>query len=100
MLPVSSHSVTPGDTVTLGVRPENINITDKDKGHVSVNLDVTEQLGSDTFHYVKTQENENITIRADRKNNVNYSENIGLNFELSKCHVFNENGKTLEKTAL
>lgn len=100
LLSINDETVSIGDNVTLGVRPENINITDKDTGHVSVNLDVTEQLGSDTFHYVKTQDNERITIRADRNNNVNYNENIGLNFDLSECHVFNGDGKTLEKIVL
>lgn len=99
-LPIDGKSVSAGGKVTLGIRPENVNITDKRRGHVSANFDVTEQLGSDTFHYVKTEANESITVRADRNSNSHYSETIGLDFDLNQCHVFNENGKALDKLAL
>ena len=52
---INSQDDLNGDSFTLGVRPENILITNKETADITVKVELTEQLGSETYLYCKTE---------------------------------------------
>ena len=55
-----------GSSVTLGVRPEHLNVVSAGSGRMQVTADVSERLGSDTFCHVVTASGEALTMRYPR----------------------------------
>lgn len=96
-LPVSSEAVSRGSSVTLGVRPEHIQVTGKHEGAFRGRLDVAEHLGSDTYCYVKTDAKENLTVRTPGDFQGVFGDTVGLNLDLSQCHLFDDHGQAIHK---
>jgi multiple sugar transport system ATP-binding protein len=96
-IPVSSEGVSKSSEVTVGIRPEHIHLTEKDKGNIVGQLDVAEHLGSDTYCYVKTDGQGHITVRTPGYFQANFGDIVGLKLDLTQCHVFNGNGQSLHK---
>ncbi|VUD56315.1 Maltose/maltodextrin import ATP-binding protein MalK [Thalassocella blandensis] len=94
-LPTRETSLSTGTPVSLGVRPEHVSISDVANGHLQARLEVSEHLGSDTYYYVKTPTNESITIRSDNQNKVNDNEAVGLQLDLTQCHLFEKEGNRI-----
>lgn len=95
-VPVSGTTVSIGDKVTLGVRPEHISITDKSSSQLQAVLDVVEHLGSDTFCYIKTLTNEHLTVRTPGDFTYRYGDTVGLELDLSHCHLFDAQDNAIE----
>lgn len=96
-IPADGQSVQPGDLVTVGIRPEHIEVTEQTAGDLKATLEVAEHLGSDTFCYVKTGNNENITVRLHDEMSISDGETIGLQLNRAYCHVFNSKGEALRQ---
>ncbi len=96
-LPISGEGVAKGSDVTLGVRPEHITVTDKNNSTFRGRLDVAEHLGSDTYCYVKTDTKQTLTVRAPGTFLGQYGDTVGLNLDLSHCHLFDAQGKAIHK---
>eukprot|EP01133_Synstelium_polycarpum_P004545 gene4545-5324_t len=62
-LPLSSASLSVGSAVTLGIRPEHLEIAAPGQATLTVTADVGERLGSDTFCHVITASKEPLTLR-------------------------------------
>ncbi|WP_209121601.1 ABC transporter ATP-binding protein [Alkalihalobacillus sp. BA299] len=81
-----------GKSIILGIRPEHI-YYDKDAGkldgstEVSVNVDVAELMGSETFLYCDL-EDQKIIARVDATQSFHNGQAIKLNFDLEKAHFF------------
>lgn len=96
-LPVGGEITTPGSAVTLGVRPEHIQVTEPDASAYRGCLDVTEHLGSDTYCYVKTESGDTLTVRTPGDFAGQYGDNVGLSLDLEHCHLFDANGDAIHK---
>ena len=96
-LALDGRDLKPGDEVTLGVRPEHIQVTQADASPFQVTLDVTEHLGSDTYCYVKTAHGEMLTVRAPGDFMGRYGQLVGLVPELPNCHLFDARGRAIPK---
>ncbi|MFC6669287.1 ABC transporter ATP-binding protein [Marinobacterium aestuariivivens] len=86
-----------GDAVTLGVRPEHIQVVAADASPFRVTLDVTEHLGADTYCYVKADNGETLTVRAGGDFAGRFGEQVGLAPELAHCHLFDKEGRAVPK---
>lgn len=86
-----------GADVTIGVRPEHINITALDNGDVKATLEVAEHLGSDSFYYVKSTSDEAVTVRLHENITVSEGETVGLYLQRDHCHVFDKNGIAVKR---
>ena len=76
--------------VTLGIRPEHINVKTYEPAEGSSNralVEVTELLGSETYLFVKVGE-ENMVARIDPSIKVKVGDTITLVPEVSKVHLF------------
>ena len=79
----------------IGIRPEHIKIVKNGKGHVKATTDVIEYLGADTFVIVNADTLGGVRIRCESNNTLEKGLKIGLKFELSKIHFFDQEGINL-----
>ena len=84
-----------GDSFTLGVRPENILITNKETADITVKVELTEQLGSETYLYCKTEGIPLLTVHQSGQYVVSRGELIHLSFDRKFIHLFNVDGKVI-----
>ncbi len=96
-LPVGGEGARPGSRVTLGVRPEHIEVTTAEGSAFRGRLDVTEHLGSDTYCYVKTEAGETLTVRTPGDFPGRYGDRVGLSLDLTHCHLFDAEGQAIHK---
>ena len=65
------------------------------KGHVKATTDVIEYLGADTFVIVNADTLGGVRIRCESNSKLEKGLKIGLKFELSKIHFFDQEGINL-----
>ncbi|WP_036480042.1 ABC transporter ATP-binding protein [Myxosarcina sp. GI1] len=83
---------------TLGIRPQHLQLGDKDESNISVTVDLVEALGSET--YVSAHLNEdieatiNVTLTPDKR--VAMGDRLWLSIQIDKIHLFRvDGGKSL-----
>ncbi|WP_061291851.1 ABC transporter ATP-binding protein [Azotobacter vinelandii] len=96
-LPLDGSALKAGDRVTLGVRPEHLQIAAAEHSPFKVRLDVSEHLGADTYCYVRTESGELLTVRAPGDFAGQFGERASLIPDLAHCHLFDADGRTLPK---
>lgn len=96
-LPINTSGINNSGSVTLGIRPEHINFTSAESANMHGQLDVAEHLGSDTYCYVKTESKESLTVRSPGNFQANFGDSVGLEFDISHCHLFDDRGRALPK---
>ncbi|MEG0296465.1 MAG: sn-glycerol-3-phosphate ABC transporter ATP-binding protein UgpC [Clostridium sp.] len=79
--------------VLVGIRPENINCNKEDIERsfnvFESEVDITENLGSETYIYLKENE-ESIVIKGKSQNDIEYMGNIRYVIDLDKILIFNK----------
>lgn len=84
-----------GKEVTLGIRPEHINIS-SDADAVSATVDVTEMVGAETYVYLTLGEKK-MTIKVSSTNAPKMGETIKVKLDAANIHAFD---KTTEKNLI
>ena len=94
-----------GKQVVMGIRPENITddpeeMAEFPTAQVSVNVEVTEQMGSETYLYLTTTGKEgNIIARVNPRTTSRNGDKIKVAFDVAHLHFFSkETEKTLMKS--
>lgn len=99
---VQECDLTIGQRLTVGVRPEDISVTD-DEGtnnhSQTAMLDVVEPMGSDNFLYLLVGQ-ESWTARVDEDVELTEGEQVTYFFEESDLHLFADDGTTLKSAGL
>ncbi|WP_448099158.1 ABC transporter ATP-binding protein [Luteibacter yeojuensis] len=90
---VPGASSTAGD-VTIGIRPEHLQVCDGDGAGETVNgkLTVVERLGSETYAYVDVPQVGPITVRADGDFDRRAGRDICIRMDLTHAHLFDTSG--------
>ena len=83
-----------GQPLTIGVRPEDFTPVDANKGWITGEIELIEDLGSDRFLHVKCA-GVDLVARAGREGNFRVGESISLGTEIERMHFFHD-GKRLE----
>ncbi|MBQ6563999.1 MAG: TOBE domain-containing protein, partial [Clostridia bacterium] len=92
-----------GKEVIMGIRPENIDdgaefLEKYATAAINVNVEVTEQMGSETYLYLTTTGKEgNIIARVDPRTSSRAGDKIRVAFDVNHLHFFD---KDTEKTIL
>ncbi len=94
-LPLSGASLSLGSPVTLGIRPEHLNLAKPGECALSVTADVGERLGSDTYCHVITACGEPLTMRIRGDMASQYGEQLNLHLDSEHCHLFDADGLAL-----
>ena len=89
----------PGDTATIGIRPEHLRIGDPARARLVGEVQIAEQLGGETFVYVALPSGEPLVVAIQGQSPRKPGERIGIDFEESAYHVFDGEGRTLPRPA-
>lgn len=95
-LPLSAAGLAVGSSVTLGVRPEHLDVA-AGTGRLQVTADVSERLGSDTFCHVRCSSGEMLTVRVRGDFAPRYGDTLALDFDPAHCHLFDADGQAVAK---
>ncbi|MGC1330502.1 ABC transporter ATP-binding protein [Pseudomonas sp.] len=99
-LPRSNASLSVGSDVTLGIRPEHLELAQPGQPSLAVTADVGERLGSDTFCHVVTDSGEPLTLRIRGDMASQYGERLNLHLDANHCHLFDAQGVAVAKPLL
>ncbi|AKA24553.1 ABC transporter ATP-binding protein [Pseudomonas chlororaphis] len=78
--------------VTLGIRPEHLELARPGDCTLQVTADVSERLGSDTFCHVRTASDEALTLRIRGDLASAYGQQLALKLDPEHCHLFDATG--------
>ncbi len=87
--------VAPGDTVTFGVRPEHILVTDRDNADVSVTVEFSEQLGGQTYLYCSGGGLDDLTVHQMGQMKTEKGDTLHLALDRTKMHLFGADGAVI-----
>ncbi|PHN56004.1 ABC transporter ATP-binding protein [Pseudomonas viridiflava] len=96
-MPVSRAGLAVGAQVTLGIRPEHLDLAQSGDCQLQVIADVSERLGSDTFCHVRTRSGEALTMRIRGDLASQYGETLHLHLDNAHCHLFDADGLVIPK---
>ncbi|WPN27434.1 sn-glycerol-3-phosphate ABC transporter ATP-binding protein UgpC [Pseudomonas sp. P5_109] len=96
-LPLSGRQLSVGGAVTLGIRPEHLELAKPGDCTLQVTADVSERLGSDTFCHVRTASGEALTMRVRGDLASRYGETLSLHLDARHCHLFDADGVALTR---
>ncbi|MBP5971014.1 MULTISPECIES: ABC transporter ATP-binding protein [Pseudomonas] len=96
-LPLNAAHLSVGSAVTLGIRPEHLELAQPGDCTLQVTADVSERLGSDTFCHVKTNAGEALTMRVRGDLASRYGEQLNLYLDAAHCHLFDAEGVALAR---
>jgi len=92
-LPANIKSLAPENSSTFGIRPEHLAI--KEENAFPLQVKTVEQLGSDSFLYGSTLDNQAISIKLNNQTEIRADQNINVGFNLNDAHWFDSEGKIL-----
>lgn len=91
--PVPVQGVIKGDSVTLGIRPEHMQLTTPAAGQIDGEIVNVEYLGNERFVYLMYHADaEPLVIRHSGQQLPMVGERAGVLFEADACHLFNQQG--------
>jgi multiple sugar transport system ATP-binding protein len=83
-----------GAGVTLGIRPEHIDVA-PDTGMLTAAVDLVEQLGGETFIYASAPGLSQITLRQDGQSQFHRGDPVAIRFAPEHLHIFDATGAAL-----
>ena len=88
-----------GKSVTLGVRPENLNddelhLSTATTGIIECKVDVTEMMGAETYLYL-TCAGAPMTARVDPRSTARVGDTIKMAIDVTKIHVFDKDTESI-----
>lgn len=92
-LPEEIKKLSPKGATTFGIRPEHLRI--QDENTLSLQVKTVEQLGSDSYLYGETIDNQEISIKLNSQTTIKGGESVKVGFSQSDTHWFNEKGASL-----
>ncbi len=92
-LPVNGASLSDGETVTLGVRPEHLRDSEEADMYLQGEVQVVERLGYQTLVHLEVDQVDGVlTMRTDGGNPVQEGAAMTLGLNANKCHLFRADG--------
>jgi len=90
-IPVDATTGTPNTTISLGIRPEDL---EKDSGGFSIpmEVDVAERLGGSTFLYGRCGGLDNFVVQRSGLDPTGSGDTVDIAIPEGDCHLFDENG--------
>ncbi len=79
----------------IGFRPESLAFCEPEDGDLKGDVEVIEQLGSETLTYIRTLSGETVVVRADPKFTPTLRQTIGVKLTPEKVYLFNQEEKSL-----
>jgi multiple sugar transport system ATP-binding protein len=87
-----------GESVTLGIRPEDIHVGENGNNQVGTQVELVEPLGSHALLYLRTEKN-SFVAQSDLIDVPQHNALVTVNFNIDKAHLFHpETGESLTAT--
>lgn len=86
-------STTPKGRLTLGVRPEHLQLDDA--GAFGGHIQVFEHLGGESFLHLQLKDGQTVVAKLDGEHQFSPGDVCRLGIKASKCHLFDEHGQRL-----
>lgn len=81
--------------VTLGIRPENIHVSENGRNHVLTQVELVEPLGNHALLYLRTEKN-SFVAQSNLVDLPQHNTPLTVNFDIDKAHLFHpETGESL-----
>ncbi len=90
-MPVRPNSLKPDEPVTLGVRPEHLQLNEA--GQFQGEVIVAERLGSETYLYVQIEGGNRITIETHGDSPARIHDRVAVQVNGRDCHLFDSSGE-------
>jgi multiple sugar transport system ATP-binding protein len=84
----STGAAAVGSRITLGTRPEHIEIVEDAGADLIITLDLVEQLGGETYLYGSAPNIPQLTVRQDGQVSYGRNERLGLRLKRDALHLF------------
>lgn len=84
-----------GDTVTVGIRPQYMSLTEGEYSH-EVTVEVVEPLGTQYVIHATTDEGTPIDVMSKNISDVRPGDTISARFDKDEIYLFNGNGETIQ----
>ena len=94
-LPGPETAVSPGQAVTLGVRPEHLSIGRADGTSLRATLRLAEYLGSETMFYAAIADGTELAVRTDGLSRADAGAEITVGLPTGACHLFDSSGRAI-----
>jgi multiple sugar transport system ATP-binding protein len=91
-LPLRSGALQPGASLTLGIRPEHIEVAE---GGLALAVTLTEQLGGNTVLYGTLPSGQPLVVQLVGQANVKRGDALSVRFPPQHCHVFDQLGQAV-----
>ncbi len=88
-----------GAPVRFGVRPEHLNPDGRGDAQLKGEVFAVERLGGETYLYVRTDSDKELTVHAPGDKVISEGEQISIGVSSSTCHLFNQQGLAFERLA-
>jgi len=92
-LPEDIKKTAPKGSTIFGVRPEHLKI--QENNALPLEVKSVEQLGSDSYLYGSTIDNQEISIKLNTQTSIKRGESVKVGFDKSDTHWFDEKGVSL-----
>jgi multiple sugar transport system ATP-binding protein len=104
LLPRDPGGARDGDSLTLGIRPEHLVISEGSGGNGShpsarVAVNLTEPLGGESFVYGSLSSGEPVTIKQPGQVFIKAGAEIAMAVDPALCHLFDREGRALAATS-
>lgn len=94
-LPRRLGGIQPGEAVTLGARPEHLNVGDRGVALGSAHVDLVEHLGGQTILYATLHGGQTLTVALEDQQAIRAGETVNIRIDPDRCHLFGPDGATL-----
>ncbi|WP_283132224.1 ABC transporter ATP-binding protein [Enterovibrio norvegicus] len=87
-LPASMFDERATASASIGFRPESLSFCDPEDGDLKGDVEVIEQLGSETLTYIRTLSGNTVVVRADPKYTPELRETVGVKLDTQRVYLF------------
>ena len=94
ILPSTGPAVV-GTDITLGARPEHIDVVGEDQADLVITLDLVEQLGGETYLYGSAPGLPQLTVRQHGQAAYDRNQRLGLRLKRDALHLFDADGSAI-----
>jgi ABC-type sugar transport system ATPase subunit len=84
-----------GASITLGARPEHIDVVDETQADLIITVNLVEQLGGETYLYGSAPGLPELTVRQDGQAKYDRNQRVGLRLKREALHLFDADGNAV-----
>ena len=96
---IDTQSARVGDKIKVGIRPEHVALPATQSNIVSAKTTLVEPMGDSTLVYLDAAgATDGLTVRASAESCINRGDHISLSFPEQHCHLFDQDGKSFQRT--